>query len=136
MKRRLFHPLMGHSRMAPHRVRNFLMACLLTILTTATADSAPLSFKRLAAEEIRKSLIGREFTDEVHWFYRFKKNGMIEGASMGRRVNRMWQIQEGRLCMSAEKREPDCREVWKAGTRIELRRYADDPLPDTGRLRP
>ena len=100
----------------------------------ATAQST--AFKPIKAAEIRKILVGREFTDETHWFYRFWADGRLEGASMGLKLNQKWAIKADRLCILADKLEEDCREVWKSGSKIELRRYDTDPVADSGIIRP
>lgn len=101
----------------------------------AASLASPAAFKRLSTPEIRKAFVGWEFTDEIHWFYRFKPDGRIEGASMGRRVTQTWVVRDGKLCIAANKGDEDCREVWRKDNQIELRRYADDPVPDAGILR-
>lgn len=100
----------------------------------ATAQS--IVFRPIKAAEIHKTLVGREFTDETHWFYRFRADGRLEGASMGRKLNQKWTIKADRLCILADKLEEDCRQVWKSGSKVELRRYDKDPLADSGIVRP
>jgi hypothetical protein len=109
---------------------------ILAAACAAHAHAAEARFIRIGEAEIRRAFAGRTFTDEVHWFFRFEPGGKLGGASMGRTVDRRWSVKDGMLCLAAPQREDDCREVWRAGPRIELRRYADDPVPDAGILKP
>ncbi len=88
---------------------------------------------RLKAAQIRKMFQGHEFSDEVHWTKNFRKDGTIEGFSMGRKLGQRWSIQSDMLCIHTDKPD-DCREVWKAGNSVELRRYSDDPVPTSGKI--
>jgi hypothetical protein len=91
-------------------------------------------FVRIKASEIRKVFAGREFSDEVHWVQQYLPDGKLEGASMGRKITKQWPIKDDNLCITDDRGE-DCREVWKAGSKVELRRWGDDELPEAGIVR-
>jgi hypothetical protein len=111
-----------------------LLAAVVASWPFVTMQAEASDFKRLKNAAIRKAMIGKDYTDDVHWSFRFKPDGKIEGANMGQKSSRTWMVRDDKLCLINQAGE-DCREVWKSGSRIELRRYIDDPVADSGVVR-
>ena len=110
---------------------------MLLSLPYGVADSQPRhdSYHRLDATQIRKTLVSHQFTDEVHWAERYRPDGTIEGASMGRTFVKNWRVQANELCIRDTKGEI-CYEVWRAGKTVEFRRSGGDDFPRAGIIRP
>jgi hypothetical protein len=107
---------------------------MLSLSSPPHARAEDARFVRIKAAEIRKVFLGREFSDEVHWVQRYLPDGRLEGASMGRKITKRWSIKDDTLCITDDRGE-DCREVWKAGSKVEPRRWGDDELPEAGIVR-
>jgi hypothetical protein len=117
--------------------RLFGAAVLGSMLSFGIAHEAcaqETAFLRLKAADIRKTFSGQEFSDQVHWSERYISDGTVEGSSMGRRFTKRWVITHDQICVTDNEGE-DCREVWKDGSTIELRRWSDDDLAKTGVIR-
>ena len=82
-----------------------------------TADS----FRKLRDAEIRARLVGMEVTDGVHWAEQYMRDGIYKAFHLGKPSRGKWFVRDGELCLDAGKGEPDCREVWISGNKIELR---------------
>ena len=118
--------------------RLFSAAVLGSMLSFAIANGVcaqETAFLRLKAVDIRKTFSGQEFSDQVHWSERYRSDGTVEGSSMGRRFSKRWVVTQDQLCVTDNEGE-DCREVWKDGSKIELRRWSDDDLAKAGIIRP
>ncbi len=76
-------------------------------------------FRRLNAGQIRQALVGREFSDDVHFRYQYQADGKIIGQGMGQKVSDRWRIADQQLCMISRGRE-SCYFVWKKGKAIRL----------------
>jgi hypothetical protein len=94
-----------------------------------------ITFRRLRAADIGKLFSGQAFSDGVHWVERYRPDGTVEGSSMGRCFSKRWAIRHDQLCLT-DGEGVDCREVWKAKAKIELRRWSDDDLAKARVIRP
>jgi hypothetical protein len=106
-------------------------------LCTPAASQAEDAFVRLKGADIRARFTGMTFTDEVHWTFVFERGGQIKSMSMGKRGQGTWGVKKNELCMVGGPGvggpgEEGCYEVWKAGSRIELRR--EGSIPEEGIL--
>jgi hypothetical protein len=76
-------------------------------------------YRKLKAADIRKTFIGKVFTDGAHFSERFKADGTIEGYAMGKKATRAWKILDDELCITGSSEET-CYGVWKKGSEIQL----------------
>lgn len=79
------------------------------------------TFRKLKDSEIRARLAGMEVTDGVHWAEQFMRDGTYRAFHMGKPSKGKWYAKDGELCLDDGKAEPDCREVWLSGNKIEFR---------------
>jgi hypothetical protein len=78
-------------------------------------------FRKLKDAEIKARLAGMEITDGVHWAEQYMRDGTFKAFHLGKPSKGKWFVRDGELCMDDGKAEPDCREVWISGNRIEFR---------------
>ena len=89
-------------------------------------------FVRLKGAEIRRTLIGKSLSDEVHWSFHYNANGTVTGMSMGRKVESRWRLAGDELCETERSQPEACYEVWKRKNVVQLRpRGAGLPLEGT-----
>ena len=89
-------------------------------------------FVRLKGAEIRRTLIGKNLSDEVHWSFHYNANGTVTGMSMGRKVESRWRLAGDELCETERSQPEACYEVWKRKGEVQLRpRGAGLPLEGT-----
>ena len=79
------------------------------------------NFRKLKDAEIRARLAGMEVTDGVHWAEQYMRDGSYKAYHMGKPTKGKWYAKDGELCLDDGKAEPDCREVWISGNKIEFR---------------
>lgn len=108
------------------RKANFLVALGLLVLAVANA-SATEAFVHLKGARLHDFISGSEFTDEVHWSYKFAKDGAVTWFDLGRERKGNWLIQENKfLCidyLERTKKARNCYELWVKGNKLELRQY-------------
>ena len=93
---------------------------LMTLIAPAYAQTAPVKdFQKLNGSDIRRAFAGHEFGDGVHFNFRYRPNGSLEGMSMGKKVARKWRIAGDTLCATDVSGEI-CYAVWKKGVDIRL----------------
>jgi hypothetical protein len=74
------------------------------------------TFRKLKEAEIKARLAGMEVTDGVHWAEQYMRDGTYKAFHLGKP-----SVRDGELCLDAGKGEPNCREVWISGNKIEFR---------------
>jgi hypothetical protein len=79
------------------------------------------TFRKLKDAEIKARLAGMEITDGVHWAEQYMRDGTYKAFHLGKPSKGKWFVRESELCMDDGKAEPDCREVWISGNKIEFR---------------
>ena len=79
------------------------------------------NFRKLKDAEIKARLAGMEITDGVHWAEQYMRDGSYKAFHLGKPSKGKWFVRDGELCLDAGKGEPDCREVWISGNKIEFR---------------
>jgi hypothetical protein len=74
----------------------------LSLISSATLAFSPADedYRKLKGAEVRKTLIGKIFSDEAHFSERYKADGTIEGHAMGKKVDNCWKIVENALCIT------------------------------------
>jgi hypothetical protein len=79
------------------------------------------NFRKLNDAQIRARLAGMEITDGVHWAEQYMRDGTYKAYHLGKPSKGEWYAKDGELCLEDGKAEPDCREVWISGNKIEFR---------------
>lgn len=75
-------------------------------------------FRNLKDGEIKARFAGMETTDGAHWAEQYMRDGSLKAFDMGKPITGKWYVRNGELCLQdAKKKEPECKEVWAAGTR-------------------
>lgn len=93
----------------------------------AVAATAQESYKRLSGEEIHSEIIGRDITDEFHWWKYFREDGAIVAIDLGRETVGRWTVENDRLCMAEEPAaEPECLQVWIHHDEVILRMESEN----------
>lgn len=77
-------------------------------------------FRRLSGAQIRHALIGKHFSDNTHFSFRYRRDGQVTGKSMGREVSNTWKIVQDELCVTQQRFGETCYRVWKRGTAVRL----------------
>ena len=62
-----------------------------------------------------------EITDGVHWAEQYMRDGTYKAFSMGKPHTGKWYVRNGELCLVEGKAEPECKEVWVSGSKVEFR---------------
>src|SRR4051812_14944827 len=78
-------------------------------------------FMRLKAADIRRSLVGKSQSDNVHWSFRYNANGTVTGMSMDRKVESRWRLAGDELCETERAQPETCYEVWRRKNEVQLR---------------
>ena len=95
-----------------------LLAALISI---AGATAAEERFRKLSGAQIRAAFSGMELSDEVHWYERFEKSGILFSSSMGRKRTGKWWVEKDELCIDDGEDPVKCYEVRVSGNRVQLR---------------
>ena len=116
--------------------RRYWLAAILHLPIAFQAQAAPPAadgFRRLDGNEIRKTFVGRIFSDDVHFADRYLADGKIQSESMGTKKTYAWRIEQDRLCI-ADPQSDICYFVWKKTNAIRL--LPDGPgIPGDGFIR-
>ncbi len=108
---------MHHERSVPR-----CLIALAVSLSTALPVLAAEKFRKLKDGEIKARFAGMETTDGAHWAEQYMRDGSLKAFDMGKPITGKWYVRNGELCLhDAKKKEPECKEVWAAGTKIEFR---------------
>ena len=51
----------------------------------------------------------------------YMREGTYQAYHLGKATKGKWYLRDGELCLDPGKAEPDCREVWISGSKIEFR---------------
>jgi hypothetical protein len=106
--------------MRPEQI--FVGAVLLALRLCLPAEAyAADNFRKLKDADIRARLADMEVTDGVHWAEQYMRDGTYKAFRMGKPTKGKWYARNGELCLDDGKAEPDCREVWVSGNKIEFR---------------
>jgi hypothetical protein len=91
------------------------------IWTTAANAGSPQAegFKKLTGPQIRAAFVGKTFTDDTHFSFRYLAGGAVQGMSMGKKVNDKWRLDKDQLCVTDHLGET-CYAVWRKGAAVRL----------------
>ena len=109
------------------------MAFAFAVLHTSQGFAAD-NFHKLGDADIRAKLSGMEITDGVHWAEQYMRDGTYRVFHMGKSSTGKWYARNGELCLVEGKREPECKEVWVSGSKVEFRGGASGLPPLEGVL--
>ena len=105
--------------------KHSLPRCLLALAISVSIGAPGLAagkFRKLRDGEIKATLAGMETTDGVHWAEQYMRDGSFKAFDMGKPISGKWYVRNGELCLhDAKQKEPECKEVWASGTKIEFR---------------
>lgn len=90
-------------------------------------------FRKLNGNQIRRTVIGHSFTDEIHFTFKYLRSGSVEGMAMGQTVREKWRIHNDFLCVTDKGREV-CNTVWQKQRIIRLYQ-SEIGFPVEGNLR-
>ncbi len=62
----------------------FCIALLITPVLAASPREE--GYQKLTGSQIPKAFVGKQFTDNVHFSFRYISDGTIDGTSMGKKV--------------------------------------------------
>jgi hypothetical protein len=97
--------------------RSFLVATLL--ISPAFAASPQVEgFKNLTGGQIQWAFTGKQFSDGVHFSFRYIPGGTIQGAKMGKKVTDKWAVAKDNLCVTHSFGE-NCYTVWAKGSAVK-----------------
>jgi hypothetical protein len=99
--------------------RLWLLAASLLTSGLSAAASPQKGFRRLSAPQIVQAFTGKTFSDDTHFSFRYHPKGLIEGMSMGRKVENKWRVGKDLLCETSRIGE-SCYSVWKKGPAVKL----------------
>lgn len=92
----------------------------LVVLAGAASVNATETFRALKGSEIRSTLTGMEFTDEVHWALLFGRDGTLTNISMGRKTLGRWRVKQDQLCLDRAPDDQRCYAVSRSGKSYRL----------------
>jgi hypothetical protein len=73
----------------------------------------------LTGSQIRRAFIGKQFSDGIHFSYRYAADGSVQGARMGKKVADKWTVANDKLCVTDSFGE-NCYTVWSKGASVKL----------------
>jgi hypothetical protein len=79
------------------------------------------AYHKLTDAEIKARLAGMEISDEIHWTEQYMRDGTLKITQMGKARTGQWYVRDGLLCLADGKSEPECKEVWIAGRKVQFR---------------
>lgn len=87
--------------LSTHCLPSWLARALLTFgIGMVQAGTSPPHLQVLAAQEVRKLLIGQTITDGYHWRYHLKPDGAIDAVELGRTRKGRWHFDVHCLCIN------------------------------------
>ncbi len=104
-----------------------LFATALLILPALAASPESAGFKKLTGPQIQRALNGKQFSDGIHFSYRFGAGGKSQSTRMGKTTIDKWAISKDKLCMTDSFGE-NCYDVWTKGSAVKLAIDGSDAL--------
>jgi hypothetical protein len=101
------------------RYRVVVLPLLLAIF--AVPGLAAENLRKLKDADIKARLAGMEITDGVHWAEQYMRDGTFKAFHMGKASTGKWIVRNGQLCLDDGKPDPECKEVWLSGNKVEFR---------------
>jgi hypothetical protein len=103
-----------------------LLGGLVITMVLNLSSSAADAYRKLTDGEIKTRLAGMEISDEVHWTEQYMRDGTLRAIRMGMARTGRWYVRNGLLCLDDGKGDPECKEVWMAGAKIQFRIHGTD----------
>src|SRR5258705_1854168 len=116
-----------------HRLTSLALALGIALLFPPPGLKAE-TIRKLKDAEIRARLAGMEITDGVHWAEQYMRDGTFKAFHMAKASTGKWYARNGELCLNNGKAEPQCKEVWMSGSRVEFRVPGSGFPPNEGVL--
>jgi len=107
--------------MGPRRTAQCCALALAVGVVFAFPAPAAESFRKLKDAEIKARLAGMEVGDGVHWAEQYMRDGTFKAFHMGKASKGKWIVRKGELCLDDGKPDPECKEVWMLGNKVEFR---------------
>ncbi len=104
-----------------------LLAAGLLISPALAASAESEGFKKLTGPQIQRALNGKQFSDGVHFSYRFAVGGKLQSTRMGKTTPDKWAVSKDKLCMTDSFGE-NCYDVWAKGSAVKLAIDGSDAL--------
>ncbi|WP_159731473.1 hypothetical protein [Methylosinus sp. Ce-a6] len=90
------------------------------LISPAYAAARPAEgFRKLTGPQIRRAFTGKQFSDGVHFSYRYVADGTIQGMKMGKKVVDKWAVATNKLCVTDHFGET-CYDVWIKNSAVKL----------------
>lgn len=96
------------------------LTSLISFLVLNVPSAAEVS-RQLKGAEIKARFADMEFTDETHFGDVFDRSGRVTSYAMGKKSIGTWRIEKQQLCVTRQREEQRCYEVWILGASVELR---------------
>jgi hypothetical protein len=96
-----------------------LFAAALLMSPARAASPQSEGFKRLTGPQIQKVFRGKQFSDGIHFSYRFAAGGTMQSTRMGKTTTDKWAVAKDKLCMTDSFGE-NCYTVWAKGSEVKF----------------
>lgn len=103
-----------------------LLAAALLISPALAASPDSEGFKKLTGPQIQRAFSGKQFSDGVHFSYRFAAGGKFQSTRMGKTTTDKWAVSKDKLCMTDRFGE-NCYTVWAKGSAVKFAIDGSDP---------
>jgi hypothetical protein len=103
----------------------------LPLLCSSAVCAKAEEARRLSGAEIKRLIVGKAVTDEVHYTDHFHLGGVYEGVFMNKRSTGTWRVKGAQLCVTRGSEEESCDELWRSGSRLERRKPGLSRIRDT-----
>jgi len=97
-----------------------IAASIAVLLAIGGGHAFADDLQRLSGAQIRATLAGKQFTDEVHWRDVYERDGSFRGYSMGRKSNGKWSIRGDELGLDLPAPDDGCYAVAASGRRVVM----------------
>ena len=102
-----------------------LFAILACASSGVVAAGRTDGFRKLSDAQITRAFSGHAFSDGVHFSFRYRADGNIEGAGMGKKISQWWRVGNAKLCVADSSFGESCYDVWTRGAAVRLT-FGDD----------
>ncbi|MEK4031755.1 hypothetical protein WOC76_20680 [Methylocystis sp. IM3] len=103
-----------------------LLAAALLISPALAASPESEGFKKLTGPQIQRAFSGKQFSDGVHFSYRFAAGGKFQNTRMGKTTTDKWAVSKDKLCLTNRFGE-NCFDVWAKGSAAKFALDGSDP---------
>lgn len=96
-----------------------LLVLALSVSPAGAASSQAEGFRKLTGSQIRRAFTGKQFSDGVHFSYRYVAGGAVQGMRMGKKVADKWTVAKDKLCVTDHFGET-CYDIWIKNSAVKL----------------